>query len=142
MFIQRIYKRRFDIRGKAATKIQSVYRKNKGFRRYLEKLAKKDQGDESDDDIHHHLHHNEVLLKENKTILNKELHNVSTSKFERRKMIDQSSLLRKSQLNMSLLVEMEDDTDKRKILDVLMNNSSMFKGQCIKKLIKVFFKFI
>jgi hypothetical protein len=133
VFIQRMYKRRFFKLSEAASVIQSHFRRQKGFKRYLDKLAKKDLGeDDSEEEVfnknNRHLQGNEVLNKENKSMLNKELYNVSISKYEKRKSIDQSSLIRRNQLNMSLLAEMEVDTDKRKILDILMNHSSAFKG--------------
>lgn len=135
VFIQRMYKRRFFKLSQAATIIQSHFRKQKGFKRYLDKLARKDAGEEDSEDEeiyigknNKHLNGNEILNREGKSMLNKELQSVSMSKYEKRKSIDQSSLIRRNQLNMSLLAEMEVDTDKRKILDILMNNSSAFKG--------------
>lgn len=136
VLIQTIYKRRYFRLCKAATLIQSFFRRSKGHRRYLDKLARKDLGEESEEEIaeqnskskNHNLEHNEVLARENRSSIKSELHSISVSKYEKRKSIDQSSLIRRNQLNMSLLAEMEVDTDKRKILDILMNNSSVFKG--------------
>jgi len=137
VLIQRMYKRRFFKISQAATLLQSIFRRKKGFKRYLDKLARKDLGEEdSEEEEQHsavdkskrHLHGNEILNNEGKNVLKKELHSVSMSKYEKRKSIDQSSLIRRNQLNMSLLAEMEVDTDKMKILGILMNNSSVFKG--------------
>jgi len=131
VFIQRLYKRRFFKLTQSAVVIQSHFRRKKGFKRYLDKLARKDLGEDDSEEEHiqkgMHLQNSEVM-KESRNVLKKELQSISMSKYEKRKSIDQSSLIRRNQLNMSLLAEMEVDTDKRKILDILMNNSSAFKG--------------
>jgi hypothetical protein len=138
VFIQRMYKRRYFRLSQAATVIQSHVRRKNGFKRYLDKLAKKDVGDDDSEEEQYknygkkHLANSEVMNKESSTMLKKELQSISMSKYEKRKSIDQTSLIKRNQLNMSLLAEMEVDTDKRKILDILMNNSSVFKGIGIK----------
>ena len=131
VFIQRLYKRRFSRLNESATKIQSIFRRKKGFKKYLDKLARQDAGeDDSDDEINMNMNnkHGQVFHKGGRENFKRELNNVSISKWEKKRNFDSSSVIRGNQLNMSLFAEMEPETDKRKILDVLLKDSVVMKG--------------
>lgn len=124
VFIQKLYRMRHDAKMNAATKIQSIYRKNKAYNKFLDKLAV-DENDDYDMELDEEFY----KMDKKKNDMMTELMNVSV-KTVKKVNITTTNNNNASHMSYQMTIqELEMETDKNKIIEHLLMDPNLDKGK-------------